>query len=284
MPLTEAKVPVLDRGYLFGDGIYEVLRIYGGKPWQEEDHFARLARSLEAIHIHGVDIDRLRQQMRETIAAGGFHDAVCYIQVTRGVAPRGHAFPANLKPTELLWLNEIGDPYAAYRDKGLAVSLQPDLRWKRCDVKSLNLLGNVLAHQAAKEAGCGEAVLVAEDGTVTEASHSSLFGVVNGMLRTTPNNPGILPGCTRKMILELAAEVGVPVEERSLHRGELARASELFLTGTSMEVCPVVRVDDRAVADGRPGPVTRKLQEAYGRRLRAFLGEADEEPRRGGMG
>jgi D-alanine transaminase len=273
MPLSEAKVAVLDRGYLFGDGIYEALRVYRGRPWLEDDHFARLGRSLEAIRIRGVDLGRLRKQMMETIAAGGFHDAFVYIQVTRGVAPRKHSFPEDAKPTELLWVSEIGDPYAVYREKGMAVSLQPDLRWKRCDIKSLNLLGNVLANQAAKEAGCGEAILYAEDGTITEATHSSFFGVLNGVIRTTANNPHILPGCTRKLVLELAAEVGVPVEERSLHKDELPRADELFLTGTSMEVCPVVRVDEMVVAGGKPGPVTRRLQEAYGRRLKAFLKE-----------
>src|SRR5262249_3882979 len=160
-----------------------------------------------------------------------------------------HAFPA-VKPTELMWVQETGDPYAAWREKGLAVSLQPDLRWKRCDVKSVNLLGNVLANQAAKEAGCSEAILYREDGASTEASHSSFFGVVDGTIRTTPLNPGILPGVTRAFTFRLIAELGLPLEERSLHRDELARASELFMTGTSMEVCPVVRVDELTIAGG----------------------------------
>ncbi|MFO0877822.1 MAG: aminotransferase class IV [Gemmataceae bacterium] len=272
MPLAEARVAALDRGFLFGDGIYEVLRIYRGRPWLEEDHFARLARSLDAIGIRGVDVERLRRQMNETIAAGAFREAIVYMQVTRGVAPRAHAFPAGAKPTELLWVQEIGDPYVRQRETGVAVTLQPDLRWRRCDVKSINLLGNVLANQAAKEAGCAEAVLYLPDGTLTEASHSSFFGVVGGVIRTTEDGPGILPGVTRKLILELAARVGVPVECRSLHRDELPRVGELFLTGTSMEVCPVVTVDGRPVGDGKPGPVTRQLQAAYAEKLREFLG------------
>jgi D-alanine transaminase len=271
LPLAEARVSVLDRGFLFGDGIYEVLRIYGGKAWLADDHFARLARSLEEIGIRGVDTERTRQQMTDLIAAGPFREALAYIQVTRGVAPRGHAFPASVRPTELVWLEEVTNSYAEQRDRGVAVSLQPDLRWKRCDVKTVNLLGNVLANQAAKEAGCAEAILYTEDGTITEASHSSLFGVVGGVIRTTPLNPGILPGVTRKFVEGLIGELGLPLEERSLHRDELSRASELFMTGTSMEVCPVVRVDERAVGDGKPGPITRRLQEAYGRVLREFV-------------
>jgi D-alanine transaminase len=274
MPVSEARVPVLDRGFLFGDGIYEVLRIYRGKPWLETDHFARLGRSLGVVRILGVDLERLRRQMRELIAAGGFREALAYIQVTRGAAPRGHAFPSNIRPTELLWLQEIGDPYTRHREVGIGVSLQPDLRWKRCDVKTVNLLGNVLANQAAKEAGCSEAILYLPDGTLTEASHSSFFGVLGGVIRTTDDGPGILPGVTRKLTFDLAKRAGVPVELRSLRREELATVSELFLTGTSMEVCPVTTVDGQPVADGKPGPVTRRLQEAYADVLREFLADA----------
>ncbi len=271
LPLAEAQVSVLDRGFLFGDGVYEVLRIYAGKPWLADDHFARLARSLEQLGIRGVDIDRLRKQMHELIAAGPYREAVAYLQVTRGAAPRSHTFPAGTRPTELVWVQEITTSYAEQRDRGVAVSLQPDLRWKRCDIKTVNLLGNVLANQAAKEAGCAEAILYQEDGTISEASHSSFFGVLDGVVRTTPMSPGILPGVTRKFVLGLIGELGLPVEERSLHRDDLPRASELFMTGTSMEVCPVVRVDALTIADGKPGPITRRLQEAYNRVLREFI-------------
>ncbi len=273
MPLSEAMVPALDRGFLFGDGVYEALRVYAGKPWLEEDHFARFARSLEEIRIRGVDLDRMRVQMRETIAAGPFREALVYLQVTRGSAPRLHAFPSGIKPRELLWVSEIGDPYVGKRDVGVTVSLQPDLRWKRCDIKSLNLLGNVLANQAAKEVGAVEAVLYLSDGTLTEASHSSFFGVLDGVIRTAPCNPEILPGVTRKLILDLAAQVGVKVVETPLHRDDLGRVSELFLSGTSMEVCPIVRVDSQVIGEGKPGPVAKRLQQAFREKLRAFLAE-----------
>lgn len=270
MPLSEAKVPVQDRAFLFGDGIYEVLRLYGGRPWLEEEHFARLERSLREVRIHGADVGRLRRQMNELIAAGPYRDGIIYIQVTRGVAPRSHPFPATAQPTELIWAQETGDPYAPKREAGIAVITQPDLRWKRCDVKSVNLLANVLANQASKEAGAGEAILYTPDGTLTEATHSSLFGVKGGVVRTTALGPDILPGVTRQHTLRLCERLKVPVEQRSLHRDELAEVDELFLSGTSMEVCPVVSVDGKPVGGGKPGPVTRRLQEAFQEEVRRF--------------
>jgi len=272
LPLSEVKVSVLDRGFLFGDAIYEVLRVYRGRPWLEDDHFARLARSLAEVRITGVDLARLRRRMAETIAAGDFREATVYIQVTRGVAPRAHAFPPDTPPTEILWVSEFDDPYAEARQSGAAVALYPDIRWDRCDIKSTNLLGNVLAMQAAKEAGGVEAVLYLPDGTLLEGSHSSFFGVRDGVVRTAPNAPAILPGCTRGFVLGLAAKLGLRVEERALRRDELGRVQELFLTGTTTEVLPVVRVDQQVIGGGKPGPVTRRLQEAYDDAVRNWHG------------
>jgi D-alanine transaminase len=271
MPLSEARVPVLDRGFLFGDSVYEVLRVYAGRPWLEDEHFARLEHSLAAVRICGVDLSRLRRRMRETIAAGAFHEATAYIQITRGVAPRSHAFPAAATPTELLFVQPYTDAYGEARRTGCGVITHPDLRWGRCDIKSTNLLGNVLAIQAAKEAACPEAFLYRPDGTVTEATHSSTFGLVDGVLRTAPKSNEILPGVTRDLVVRLAKEAAMPLEERSLTRAELVRASELFLTGTTAEVLPVVTVDGQRIGESRPGPVTRRLQEAYCAAVRAFL-------------
>jgi D-alanine transaminase len=271
VPLAEARVPALDRGFLFGDAVYEVLRVYAGRPWLEDDHFRRLARSLHEVRIVGVDLARVRRRMRETIAAGPFLEATAYIQVTRGRAPRAHPFPAGGEPLEFQFVQAYADPYAAARRDGGAVSLQPDVRWGRCDIKSTNLLANVLAMQAAKEAGGLEAVLYRPDGTLTEGSHSSLFGVVGGVLRTAPKGSAILPGVTRDLVVRLARDAGIVVEEWNLHRDELDTVAELFLTGTTTEVLPVVRVDGRPVGAGRPGPVTRRLQEAYGAAVREFL-------------
>jgi D-alanine transaminase len=267
-------VSVLDRGFLFGDAIYEVLRVYQGRPWLVEEHWERLARSLESVRIGGVDLDRLRRRMHETIAAGPFREATVYIQVTRGAAPRSHVFPANVAPTEILWVSEFNDPYTEGRRTGSSAILQPDIRWDRCDIKSTNLLGNVLAMQAAKEAGCSEAILYLPDGSLTEGTHSSLFGVKDGVLVTAPNGPSILPGCTRRLLFRLASKFDVPVQERLLRRDELPQIAELFMSGTTAEVLPVVRVDGQPIGAGKPGPVTRRLQEAYGEAVRAWLGSA----------
>ena len=272
LPLAEVLVPALDRGFLFGDAIYEVIRIYAGKPFLLDDHWARLERSLREIRISGVDLDRLRRRMTDTIAAEPFREAMVYLQITRGsAATRTHAFPAHVKPLELLWVQELTHTYEEEQQLGVGVFLQSDLRWGRCDIKSTNLLGNVLVHQAAREAGCAEAVLYLADGTLTEASHSSFFGVLDGVIRTTPLHPGILPGCTRGLVLRLAAGLRLPIEERSLNRDDLGRMTELFLTGTTSEVLPVVRVDGKPIGDGKPGPISRRLQEAYRAAVEAFL-------------
>jgi D-alanine transaminase len=271
MPLDEVRIPALDRGFLLGDAVYEVIRVYQGRLWLADEHLARLAGSLEAIRIRGVDLGRLRRRVQQTIAAGPFREATAYIQITRGVAPRGHAFPAQATPLELVYVREFKDSYEAARREGAAVLTRPDLRWGRCDIKSTNLLANVLAAQDAKEAGCLEALLFLPDGTLTEGTHTSFFGVLAGAVLTAPNSPDILPGITRGLILRLTARAGIPVHERVLRRDDLGRVSELFLTGTTTEVMPVVSVDGRPVAGGAPGPVTRRLQQAYQEAVREFL-------------
>jgi D-alanine transaminase len=263
MPLVEARIPALDRGFLFGDSVYEVLRVYNGRPWLAEEHFARLGRSLDSIRIHGVDLVRLRRRMLETIAAGPFVEAIVYIQITRGAAPRSHGFPTGVQPLEFLYVQEFHDPYVQARQEGAAVITVPDMRWGRCDIKSTNLLANVLALQAAKEASCIEALLCSDDGIVSEGTHTSFFGVLDGRLLTAPNSPHILPGITRGLILRLAKRAGIDLQEHELRRPDLARVSELFLTGTTSEVLPVVRVDGQPIADGKPGPIARRLQEVY---------------------
>jgi D-alanine transaminase len=271
LPLAEVKISALDRGFLLGDAVYEVLRVYQGRPWLVNEHFRRLERSLQAIRLSGIDLDRLRRRMRETIAAGPFSEATVYIQITRGAAPRSHAFPAQSAPLELLYVKPFADPYVETRQTGAQVVTHPDLRWQRCDIKSTNLLANVLAMQSAREAGCVEALLYRSDGTVTEGTHSSLFGVMAGEILTTPQTTDILPGITRELAVRLAGEAGIPVRQRVLQRAELVNVDELFLTGTTAEVLPVVRVDGSPVRKGIPGPVTRSLQDAFQRAVRDFL-------------
>lgn len=272
MPLSEARVPAMDRGFLFGDAVYEVLRVYRGRPWLMDEHFARLGRSLESIRILDVDLVRLRQRTMDTIAAGPFGDAIIYIQITRGAAPRSHGFPAGVQPLEFLYVQQFLDPYAQTRQDGASVITFPDLRWGRCDIKSTNLLANVLAVQAAKEAGCIEALLCSDDGIVSEGTHTSFFGVLDGKLLTAPNSPHVLPGITRNLVLRLARGAHVELREHVLRRPDLARVSELFLTGTTSEVLPVVRVDGQPIADSRPGSITRRLQQAYREAVRETCG------------
>ena len=264
LPLAEVMVPALDRGFLFGDAVYEVIRVYGGRPFLGAEHMQRLARSLEAVRIGGVDLKRLEERMLQAIAAGPFVEAVVYIQVTRGSSEsRSHAFPARATPLELLYVAEFVDTYEEPRKNGAKAITLPDIRWDRCDIKSTNLLANVLAAQAAREAGCAEALFVLPDGAVTEGTRTSLFGVLDGHLLTAPNSPAILPGITRRLILDLAGRAGVPTREHVLKKDDLRRVSELFVTGTTSEVLPIIQVDGQPIGDGKPGAVTRKLQAAY---------------------
>lgn len=272
MPLSEVRISALDRGFLFGDAIYEVLRVYNGRPWLADEHFARLARSLAAIRIPRIDVAQLRQRMMETIAAGPFHEAIVYIQITRGAVPRSHPFPTGAIPLEFLYVQEFRDPYVQARQEGAAVITVPDVRWGRCDIKSTNLLANVLAAQTAKEAGCIEALLCSDDGIVSEGTHTSFFGVLDGKVLTAPNSNHILPGITRSLVLRLAQRAHIDLLEHELRRPDLARVSELFLTGTTSEVLPVVQVDGQPIADGKPGPITRRLQEAYREAVRESCG------------
>ena len=273
MPLGEVKVSVLDRGFLFGDGVYEVLRVYHGKPFLEKEHTDRLQESLAELRI-SIDYHRLEGRMRETLSHSGVSDGLIYIQVTRGEAPRMHHFPSPApRPNELIWVKDLGgDPLAALRATGGSAILVADQRWKRCDIKSINLLANCLAAQEASEADCEEALLVADDGTITEGSHTSVFGITEGHLLTAPLDANILPGITRGLVLDLAEKVGIPCRELPLNRGNLWEMDELFVTGTSAEVLPIVRVDDRAIADGKPGPITKRLEAAYREEIRRVCG------------
>jgi D-alanine transaminase len=274
MPLEDVQVPALDRGFLFGDGVYEVLRVYQGRPWLENEHWARLERSVAAIRITGVDLDELRRRMRETIAAGPFREAMVYLQITRGSAPRRrHAFPSPIRPLELLWVEEYDDgPTAAKRQTGVSVITHPDLRWHRCDIKSVNLLPNILAYQTAIERGCSESLLYLADGTLTEATHSSFFWVKGGVLYATPGRDNILPGITRLSLMKLTEREKIVFREEHLRGPDVFGVDELFLTGTTSEVLPVVRVDDKPIANGSPGPITRRLQAAHDRAVREWLG------------
>jgi D-alanine transaminase len=273
MPTEEARVPIWDRGFLFGDAVYEVFRLYDGRCWLEHEHLARLRRSLAEMQIAGVDFEGLAGRIRRTIAAGGIREGTVYVHVTRGVAPRAHAFPdPPVPPTELIVVRAYDDgPTARLRRDGVAAISHPDLRWKRCDVKSTNLLANVLANEAAHRAGCYEAILVDAEGLVTEATHSSVLWVRGGRLEGTPQGTGILPGTTRQGLLRLVADAGLSFAEARIAAADLLRADEVLLLGTTIEVLPVVRIDSAPIADGHPGPVARDLQAAFRQSVERWL-------------
>jgi D-alanine transaminase len=275
LPAAEAKVPIWDRGFLFGDAIYEVMRLYSGRMWLEAIHFARLQRSLREMQFPELDFDRMRQRIAQVLAAGEVREGTVYIQVTRGVAPRLHAFPnPPVPPTELIVVRSYEDgPTSLLRESGVSTISQPDLRWKRCDVKSTNLLANVLANEAAHRQNAYEAILV-DEGMVTEATHSSLLWVRNGRLEATPEGPGILPGTTRVGLSQLGSDITIHGAKISLD--ELLAADEVILTGTTIEVLPVVSIDGQRIGNGRPGPLTQKLQAAFRAALDSWLASPQE--------
>ena len=262
MPLDEVKISVEDRGFQFGDGVYEVVRTYGGRPFRLEAHVERLQRSAHAIQLDIPDqkdwIDWVAQGLRHA----GYGESKVYLQATRGHAPRDHAFPKNISPTLMMSVREMRPLDAAISQTGIAAITMDDLRWSRCDIKSINLLPNVLARQRAVEAGVFEAILVRQ-GIVTEGSVSNVMIVTGSRVVTAPEGPQILSGVTRRIVLDLAASNGIQVEERVFTRDELLHAEEVFLTGTTVEILPVVRVDGLPVSHERPGSVTKRLSALF---------------------
>jgi D-alanine transaminase len=265
MPVDQARIPIWDRGFLFGDAVYEVFRLYQGCCWLEDEHLARLRRSLAAIEIGNVDLDGLITRLHRTISASEIQEGTAYVHITRGVSPRVHAFPSPaVPPTELIVVRTYDDARAArMRAEGVAAISHPDLRWKLCDLKTTNLLPNVLANEAAHRAGCFESILVDEQGIVSEATHTSVLWVRGGRLEGTPEGHGILPGTTRQLVLRLCDEVGIEFAANRVSLAELAAADEVLLVGTTTEVLSVVQIDGQPVAEGAPGPIARRLQEAY---------------------
>lgn len=258
-----------DRGFLFGDGVYEVVRSYGGRIFALDGHIQRLRRGLGELQIRGIDAATFADVVTELLAKNGLaaDDAIVYIQVTRGAAPRRHAFPTEPTPpttyAEASVFHPKGDP-----SKGAKVITTPDIRWTRCDIKTVNLLANCLANQRAQEAGALEAILV-RDGVALEATASSFFGVFGGEVRTAPKSNYILPSITREAALDLCREAGIPAREDPIYLHELASADELFLAGTTVELMPIVEVDGRPVGTGRPGPVQQRLYDLFRRRTTA---------------
>jgi D-alanine transaminase len=262
VPINELDPVYFDRGIYFGDGVYEVVRSYNGKIFALRDHLERFANSMAAIRITSLPIDQVRERVERAFAIAGLPNVKIYFHVTRGSAPRNHVWDADLEPNFFLTLSELADNPDDKR-RGIAVSTHPDWRWKRCDIKSLNLLANILARQDAIDKGCDEAILVDQTGHITEGAGSAVFAVKGMTLQTAPLTANVLPSITRKYVVQAAHEIGMEVTEQSLTPEQAVGADELFLAVTTRDIVPVVRFDGMSIADGTPGPRTKTLIEQF---------------------
>lgn len=260
MERKDAVVDIEDRGYQFGDGVYEVIRVYDGLLFGFQEHLDRLERSTAEVRIDlPMAMEELKQKLSELVEKNGLKNGIIYLQITRGAAPRTHHFPQQ-QPASVLtaYTKELERPLKQINN-GIHTVLKEDIRWLRCDIKSLNLLANVLAKQEAKEQACTEAIFHRGE-TVTEGSSSNVLIINGNELRTHPANNLILNGITRKKVFEIARERGVSVNEQAFTVDELLTADEAFITSTTAEITPIVKVGETQIGDGQPGPVTRKLQ------------------------
>jgi len=265
VPHRAARVHIEDRGYQFADAVYEVIAIANGKLVDGDGHLDRLDRSLRELRIAQPMTRRaLEAVMSETIRRNGIRNGSIYMQLSRGVAPRDHPFPANPKTQVVMTAKHAAAASSKVVEDGVKVITQPDIRWQRCDVKSVSLLPNILAKQAAREAGAYETFMVDRDGMVTEGSSTNAWIVdADGAIVTRPATNAILDGITRRRVIDLARKSGIKVIERPFSVDELKRAREVFLTSTSAYVTPVTQVDDRTIANGKPGSTTLALRERY---------------------
>jgi D-alanine transaminase len=262
-PLAEARVPVQDRGFLFGDGVYEVIPVYTRTPLRLPEHLARLQRSLDALRIanpHSAGV--WTALVGDLIDRHPWPDQCLYLQVTRGVAKRDHAFPKDATPTVFLMSSALATPSRDEIEGGVAAVSATDFRWGRCDIKSIALLGNVLLRQVAVDAGAAETVLF-RDGLLTEGAASNIFVVLGDLLVAPPKSHLILPGITYDLVLELAAASSAPHCVREITEQETLNASELWLTSSTKEVLAITRLNGRPVGDGKPGPVFRRMHALY---------------------
>lgn len=263
LPLEEARVPVLDRGFIFGDGVYEVIPVYDRRPFRLRHHLDRLQHSLNGIRLaNPLGQSEWQTLIGRIVAEAEWPDQGIYLQVTRGPAPRDHAFPKVVQPTVFIMATALTTPSAEIVDKGVTAITAADNRWLNCDLKTTSLLANVLLRQLAVDAGCAETILI-RDGLLSEGSASNIFMVQDGVLLAPPKSNLILPGITYDVVLELAAAEGQPHAVRPITEAELRSADEVWLTSSTKEITAVVTLDGQAVASGRPGPVFKRLYGAY---------------------
>ena len=267
----EAAVSVADRGFVFGDGVYEVTRIINGKFFQEEEHLVRLDEGLKGLKINLND--KLRNSIpeisRDLIKRNGHTEgeATVYLQITRGAAfPRTHTFPDPEVPASIYLSSGPFKPHKELHENGVEVITVPDVRWTRCNLKTINLLPNTLAKQQAKEAGANSAIMI-RDGVVTESPNANIFGVKDGALYTFPASNYILNGITRRVVIDIANSINIPLITEPVRQDDLFDMDELFFTGTTTDIQPIIKVDGRKIGSGKPGEVVRSIQKEYKNRL-----------------
>jgi D-alanine transaminase len=265
MPIEEAKVSVLDRGFIFGDGVYEVIPVYSRKAFRLPEHLRRLQHSLDGIKLANPHSDaEWTRIIGELVARNGNEDQYLYLHITRGVAKRDHAFPnPPVAPTVFAMTSPLPAPSAGLLSTGIHCITVEDNRWLRCDIKSIALLPNVLLRQMAVEAGCAEAILIRDDSFMTEGAASNIFVVKDGRLLAPPKDNLMLPGITYDVVLEIAAANGIPYEVRRVMKEELFAADELLLTSSTKEVLAITRLDGKPVGDGKPGAMFARLHRLY---------------------
>jgi D-alanine transaminase len=263
LPLAEAKVPVLDRGFVFGDGVYEMVPVYSKKPFRLDAHLRRLQASLDGIRLanpHGMA--EWRERILQLIERQDFADQSLYLQVTRGVAPRDHAFPEGVAPTVFMFAQPLVTASDAQKAAGVCAVTAVDNRWLRCDIKAISLLPNILLRQQAVDAGCAETVLL-RDGFLTEGAASTIFVVLDGVLLAPPPSNLMLTGITYDVVLELAAANGIPHAVRAISEAEVRGADELWMTSSTREVMAIVKLDGVPVGTGAPGPLAQRMDGLY---------------------
>jgi D-alanine transaminase len=264
VPIDQKVLPIDERGHQFGDGVYEVVKVYQSKPFMLDEHLQRLEKSATAIQLK---LNYTKQELKDIISEGieiselSEADAEVYLQVTRGIAQRFHLFP-DVPSSTTMTIRPARSISESFRNNGVPVMLMDDERWENCYIKSLNLLPNILAKHAATSSGCYEAILV-KNGYVTEGSSTNVFAIKEGVLYTIPLSKKILHGITRHTVLELARKLDIPLKEESMTPEFLKAADEAFITSTTAEVLPISSVDGQEIGSGKPGPITLKLQQSY---------------------
>lgn len=273
LPIDEARVPVLDRGFIFGDGIYEVIPAYCGRLFRLEEHLQRLNNSLQAIHLQNPFSETEWQAILEKLLKQNEgDDQSVYVQITRGVAQRDHGFPAGTQPTVFAMANPLTTPAPEILNQGVSAISVPDIRWQNCHIKAIALLPNILMRQQALDQGAMEAILL-RDGQVTEGAASNVFIVSNGIIKTPAKSNYLLPGITRDLVVELAHSNNLTCEEMAISESELLAADEIWLTSSTKEIMPVTHLNEQPIGSGQPGPVWQQMYAIF-QTYKAFLRKA----------